>query len=292
MDEIRRERMLYMKNYNIYRMEDLRINSFYKCSRVWKGISILKMTAAGFYYVPENDTVRCFDCMLELTEDQINKCPYYAHREHNRYCDSMRHPRHLVFCRFINGLACGNITLRQRSAKIFTMERPRFDIIPIPTKCNDNDRKVSSESSSVTSVSSTSSISTFSTSATHSSSSASSSVYSSASIPSSSKKKNGHVNVDNNSTTRIEMVHNCYAIDYNMNDIDSHFRTIERQSERLMNLCRVCYELNQKYILPCGGHLMRSKNLHLCTFCRKRNRDFLVQKANNFSMINETCTIL
>lgn len=78
--------------YEIYRLQSL---DSYPASRNDRA----KLAAAGFYYIGEDDTVKCFECEAMISDWSPYEDPMECHK------------RYVPECRFVQGLRCGNIPI-------------------------------------------------------------------------------------------------------------------------------------------------------------------------------------
>lgn len=84
-----------------YQSESVRLQSF----RNWPHSYIKpeKLAAAGFYFLQEGDKVRCFECVIEVSQWMETDDPM---EEHKRFSPT---------CKFVNNAPCGNIPIREDS---------------------------------------------------------------------------------------------------------------------------------------------------------------------------------
>lgn len=93
-----------------YRYESERLKSFEK----WQDVPInpARFAAAGFYYTGRDETVKCFQCKIEIHEWQQYDDPMQNHRRQSRRCH------------FILNIPCGNVTIAEEDLEKMSSVMP------------------------------------------------------------------------------------------------------------------------------------------------------------------------
>ncbi|XP_070170327.1 uncharacterized protein [Polyergus mexicanus] len=97
-----------------YRFESTRLKSFKNWPHKWT--KSVQFAAAGFYYTGESDTVKCFECDVEI------------HTWLSQHDPMLEHIRWSKRCSFIRNYRCGNIPIGADSNKISSFMREKYDM--------------------------------------------------------------------------------------------------------------------------------------------------------------------
>lgn len=96
-----------------YRFESTRLKSFKNWPHIWT--KSIQFAAAGFYYTGESDTVKCFECDIEIHTWLLQHDPMLEHIRWSKTCS------------FVRNYRCGNVPIGADSYKISSFMREEYD---------------------------------------------------------------------------------------------------------------------------------------------------------------------